>query len=132
MSGSNHVLYNGAYTSYSGVFIYEMEITDENLNPTISAPSVSGAVYKGAATTISVTSDASGTVRFFLNGKRIAGCLSRATTGSSPTYTATCSWRPTTQGTQKITAQLVSSVQGAATPTSTPLTVIVARRSSFR
>jgi hypothetical protein len=132
LNGSNFVLYNGAYISYSGVFIYEMLITDENMNPTIATPSTSGSVSKGIVTTISVTSDASGTVRFFLNGKRIPGCFSRATTGSSPTYTATCSWRPTTQGQQRITAQLVTAVQGASSPTSAPLTVFVGRRTTLR
>jgi hypothetical protein len=132
VSGSNFVLYNGSYITYSDFFIYELEISDENLSPTIATPSTSGSIYKGVATTISVTSDASGTVRFFLNGKRIAGCFSRATTGSSPTYTATCSWRPTTQGQQKITAQLVTAVQGAASPTSAPLTVFVGRRTTLR
>ena len=132
MSGSNFVLYNGSYITYSEFFIYELEISDENLSPTIATPTISGSARKGTAITISVTSDTSGKVRFYLNGKRIAGCVSQATTGSSPTYTATCSWRPTIQGHQKITAQLVTAVQGASSPTSAPLTVFVGRRTTLR
>ncbi len=133
MNGSNYFhTFSGTYWSSNQFMIFDLEIADVNLTPTITAPTISGTVSKGSTTTISVTSDSAGRVRFFLNGKRIAGCLSRATTGSSPTFTATCPWRPTTQGVQRITAQLVTSVQGAATPTSSPLTVTVSRRTTLR
>jgi hypothetical protein len=133
MNGSNYFhTFSGTYWSSNQFMIFDLEIADVNLTPTITAPTISGTVSKGSTTTISVTSDSAGRVRFFLNGKRIAGCLSRATTGSSPTFTATCPWRPTAQGVQRITAQLVTSVQGAATPTSSPLTVTVSRRTTLR
>ncbi len=133
LNGSNFTLYyTGTYWNFTQFFIFELEITDVNLAPTIATPTISGPVAKGSMTTISVTSDTAGKVRFFLNGKRIAGCLSRTTTGSSPTFTATCSWRPTVQGAQRITAQLVTSVQGAATPTSAPLNIFVNRRATLR
>jgi hypothetical protein len=132
MSGSNFTLFNGSYITYGEFFIIEIEISDDNLFPTIGVPTISGAVTKGGSVTISVTSDSSGKVRFFLNGKRIAGCLSQATSGSAPTYSASCTWRPTIQGTQQITAQLFTGVQGATTPTSAPLNTFVNRRSTLR
>jgi hypothetical protein len=79
-----------------------------------------------------VNLDTPGIVSFFLNGKRIAGCISRTSTGTYPNYTATCSWRPTVQGAQRITARLTTSIQGAATPTSSPLSVFVNRRVTTR
>jgi hypothetical protein len=133
MNGSNYFhTFSGTYWSSNQFIIFDLEIADVNLTPTVSSPTISGAVSKGSQTTISVTSDTAGTVRFFINGKRIAGCLSRPTTGSSPTFTATCSWRPTVQGVHRVTAQLVTSVQAAAKPISSPLTVNVSRRTTRR
>lgn len=131
-SSSFNITFGGTYTTHSQFFIFDLEIADVNLTPAIATPTISGAVSKGLQTTISVTSDTAGTVRFFMNGKRIAGCLSRTTTGSSPTFTATCSWRPTVQGVHRVTAQLVTSVQAAAKPISSPLTVNVSRRTTRR
>lgn len=132
MSGSNFTLFNGSYITYGEFFIIEIEISDDNLFPTIGVPTISGAVTKGGSVTISVTSDSSGKVRFFLNGKRIAGCLSQATTGSAPSFSASCTWRPSFHGSQQITAQLFTGVQGATTPTSAPLKTFVNRRSTLR
>jgi hypothetical protein len=133
LNGSNFTLtYAGTYWTFTQFFIFDLEIADVNLSPTISAPAISGPLQKGLASTISVTSDTAGKVSFFLNGKRIAGCISRLTAGSSPSFTSTCTWRPTVQGVQRITAQLVTGVQGAATPTSAPLNVFVNRRATLR
>jgi hypothetical protein len=39
-----------------------------------------------------------GQVRFTASGVRLKNCLSRATSGASPTYTVTCSWKPAIHG----------------------------------
>lgn len=132
LSGSNYYLYNGGYTTYNGIYIFELFITDANLNPAIAKPVISGVAYKGITVTITVTSDTAGKVRFFVNGKKIPGCLAQTTTGSSPTFTATCNWKPPVQGVQKITALLTTSANGASTPTSSPLNVFIGRRTTTR
>ncbi|CAN2213956.1 hypothetical protein MCEMRE182_01050 [Candidatus Nanopelagicaceae bacterium] len=75
----------------------------------ISAPSVSGNLYKGIATDLVVTVSGPGKVRFFQDGKKIANCLSIATTGSYPNYTATCRWKPTVSSRHSISAAFTSS-----------------------
>lgn len=132
MSGSNYTYFNGSYITYSRIFIIEVSITEGNFNPTIGTPSLGGTAYKGQVVVISVVSDAEGKVAFFLGEKRIPGCNSRVTSGSSPSFTATCNWKPSVHGFQKITAKLTPALNGASSPTSTPLSVFVNRRISAR
>jgi hypothetical protein len=73
---------------------------------TISAPTISGTLYKGVLSTISITSNLAGIVRFFVGGKRISTCKDRSTSGSYPNYTVTCSWKPPVTGKQVISATL--------------------------
>jgi hypothetical protein len=99
----------------------------------ISAPSVSAVVSKGIATTITVTLDAAGRVRFFANGKVIAGCQNRATSGSSPSFTATCSWKPTVMQPVTLTARVTpSTLTSSAVTTSAAANVFVVRRTTTR
>lgn len=73
---------------------------------TISAPAISGTLYKGVLSTISITSNLAGIVRFFVGGKRISTCKDRSTSGSYPNYTVTCSWKPPITGKQVVSATL--------------------------
>lgn len=132
MSGSSYRYFNGSYITYSRIFIIEVSITDENLNPTIGTPTLGGAAFKGQVVVISVVSDAEGKVAFYQGEKRIPGCSSRVTSGSSSSFTATCNWKPSVHGFQRITAKLTPAINGAASPTSTALNVYVNRRISAR
>jgi hypothetical protein len=84
-------------------------VTNLNESSTTSTPSVVGLVYKGIVTTVTVTVNAPGTVRFFFAGKKIPGCLARPTTGSYPNFTATCQWKPPVTAQQTLTAELTPS-----------------------
>lgn len=88
----------------TGVRAINIRVTNVNESSVIGSPTVSGFVYKGVQTTISLTVNAPGKVKFLLGGKRISGCLSRPTTGSYPNYTATCTWKPPIMGRQLLTA----------------------------
>lgn len=66
---------------------------------------------KGVAISMTATSNLSGFYTFTSKGKRIAGCINKPTIGSGP-YTATCTWRPTTQGQQQVTAFFRNPVAG--------------------
>ena len=107
-------------------------ITNVNENSNIGAPTVSGTINKGVATTITVTSDVAGKVRFFVGGKRISNCLARSTTGSSPSFTATCSWKPPVTGRQSLTARITPTNSSFTTATSETTSIWVVRRSNSR
>jgi hypothetical protein len=76
---------------------------------TLGAPSISGPVRKGIASTISVSVNGPGFVRFFVNSKRIPGCLKVATSGTSPNFTASCTWKPSTRGARTFSASFAPS-----------------------
>jgi hypothetical protein len=114
----------------SGLIIFRFTAV---VNPAvINTPTTSGAIYKGITTTISVTMDSPGAVQFFANNKRIGKCVSVSTTGSSPNYSASCSWKPTTSGTQLIKAQLTPSNGAQSVQPSATKSVQVLRRSTRR
>jgi VCBS repeat-containing protein len=107
-------------------------ITNANESGSVGAPTSSGALNKGIATTISVSANTAGKVRFFVGGKRISTCLARTTTGSYPTLTATCSWRPAVTGRQVLTARLTPTDNTFSAATSAATTVQVVRRGTTR
>jgi hypothetical protein len=107
-------------------------VTNANESSITSAPVVSGDVYKGVVTTITVTVNAPGSVRFLLKGKRIPNCLSRPTSGNYPNYTATCSWKPPVTALQTLTAELIPSDPTFARSTSAPSSFWVLKRTTRR
>ena len=107
-------------------------ITNTNESSTIGAPTFSGSTVKGVTVTISITSSVAGRARFFVNGKRIPACLSRATTGSYPNFTVTCTWKPPVTGRQNVSASFTPS-DNTFSATNSPTTVTwVGRRSTTR
>ena len=107
-------------------------ITNANESTSISAPTVSGSVNKGIATTISVTLNSAGKVRFFVGGNRISNCLARSTTGSYPNFTATCAWKPPVTGRQSLTARVTPSDNSFSAATSASTAVLVTKRVNSR
>lgn len=107
-------------------------VVNANESATINPPTTSGVLTKGIVTTISVTSNAAGKVRFFVGDKRISGCLSRATSGSYPTFTATCSWKPAVTGRQSLTASVTPGDATFSSTTSSPALVQVIKRATTR
>lgn len=107
-------------------------ITNANESATVSAPTVSGTINKGISTTITVTLNAAGKVRFFLGGKRISNCLARSTTGSYPNFSATCSWKPPVTGRQSLTASITPTDISFSAATSASTAVWVNKRASSR
>jgi hypothetical protein len=89
--------------------------------PSVGSPTIGGTAYKGTSANLSITAGASGIFRFYMDGKRIPACLNVATTGSSPSYTATCSWKPPVVGNHRVYATFTSTDPGytnLTTPTS--------------
>jgi hypothetical protein len=133
-SGGGGATYNGSPlpggNGGSGLIIFRFTAV---VNPAvINTPTLATTVSKGVNTTITVTMDSPGRVQFFVGNKRIGKCLSVATTGSSPNFTATCSWRPVATGTQSIRAQLTPTNGAQAIQMSPARSVLVLRRTTTR
>jgi hypothetical protein len=107
-------------------------VTNVSEVSTISRPTVAPTLYKGVTATISATSDFPGRMRFFIDGKRISGCLAVATVGSAPNAVATCSFKPTITGVHTITAMITPSNSGITPALSTSVTVSISRRTTRR
>ena len=107
-------------------------ITNANESASVNAPTVSGSINKGISATITVTLNTDGKVRFFVGGKRISNCLARSTTGSYPSFTATCSWKPPVMGSQSLTARVTPSDGSFSATTSPSTSVLVTKRASSR
>ena len=100
-----------------------ISVTNINEAGQVTPPTISATPTKGIAITVTVNANTAGKVRFFVGGKRIANCLSRSTTGSYPTFTATCTWKPAVTGRQFLTATL--------TPTDNTFSSSTSARSEF-
>jgi VCBS repeat-containing protein len=109
-------------------------ITVLNVNEagTITGITLGGSPSKGIAVQTSVTVNTAGKVRFFLNGKRIAGCLAVSTAGSYPTLTATCNWKPTVTGRHSLTAQFTPTNSSFSSVSAAPLSIWVLKRTTTR
>lgn len=114
----------------SGLIIFKY--TEIVLPAVIGTPTLSGTPYKGISVNISVAIDSAGTVRFFVDEKRIANCLKVGMTGSSPSFTATCSWKPPTQGFHSIKAIVTPTNVGQTAQTSATRQIFVLKRATTR
>ncbi len=101
-------------------------------NGTISIPVITGSPTKGINLTASVTVNSAGKVAFLIDGKRVVGCLSKATSGAYPTFTATCTWKPSRIGRQFLTAIFTPTSNTFAPATSQPMLIWVVKRSTIR
>jgi hypothetical protein len=90
----------------SGVVIIRYAVA---VSITISNLSYSVTPMKGINTTISFNTNVAGSVQVYVQGIRIKGCYKKATTGSTPTYSVSCTWKPAIQG------QVVLKIVGSAT-----------------
>ena len=84
-----------------------------------------------SSATISASSNASGTITFFANGKKIPKCISLKTSVSGSDNVATCIWKPSIRGSALIQATISPSDVYAA-GTSNLLNLAVAGRTGFR
>ena len=107
-------------------------ITNANESATINAPTVSGTINKGINTTITVTINVAGKVRFFVGNKRISTCKERITSGTYPNNTATCTWKPAVTGRQYLTATLTPTDNTFSASTSARTEVFVVKRGTTR
>jgi hypothetical protein len=102
---------------------------------TVSSFSLTGGVttatFRSPITITTVVSLPS-RVTFRAGNVIISGCKNRSATGSGSTYTATCSWKPSTRGRVAISASFTPNESGASTPRTSSLNVTVLNRSGNR
>lgn len=113
---------------------FTVTVTDVVETTSLSSFSLAGNVtiasYRTPITITAVATTPS-RITFRWNGKVIAGCKSRPTTGTAPTATATCSWKPSLHGIITLTASALPNESGY-TGTSATLSVEVRSRSNLR
>jgi hypothetical protein len=93
-------------------------ITNNSTAGVSVALTVPATIYKGISLNISTVVNYPGKVTFLNAGKRIAGCIGKAATGTPP-ITVTCSYKATTRGDITLSAIYTpsnSSIAGGATP----------------
>lgn len=110
----------------SGLVVFRYNPTPALMSELGLSGNVTQAVYR-STTTVSVKVSSPARVTFYLNGKKMAGCISIQTTGSSTNNIASCSWKPSVKGSFKITANarpvspgVISSVDSALQITVSP------------
>lgn len=106
-------------------------VTDVDENARVTSHSITGSLLKGASATITVTLNYSGKVTISVNGKRVPGCISKASSGSGP-ITATCTWRPSVRGPNAVTFKVVPTAANNFSTTSAPISVVVGSRTNSR
>lgn len=107
-------------------------VTNANESAELGTPSISGTLYKGVSASITVTTNAPGKVRFFMDGKRISSCLAVATTGTYSTHTATCTFKPSATSRRSFYATLTPSDNTFSSATSPKLFTYVLNRGTIR
>jgi hypothetical protein len=123
--------YNGTIDEIRGGSTFDA-VSGVAISATIGTPTISGVAYKGITKPITITVGATGYMRFFMDGKRIPGCLNQLTTGTSPNFTATCNWKPPVKGARKINAVFTSTDASYLGVTSPAITVQVVPRTNTR
>lgn len=106
-------------------------VTDITDSASISDPTLSSPPNKGVSITLSYQLDTAGKATFYAAGKKIPGCISKSTSGSSP-ITATCTWKPANSGLISLSVMIRPSGSGVSATTSKTTTVQVGRRSGIR
>ena len=71
-------------------------------------------------------------VTFRVNGKILPGCKNKLATGSSSSFSATCSWKPSNRGSVSLTATAAPTGAGISSTTSNPVSIMVDRRTGSR
>jgi hypothetical protein len=121
-----------ASVNSGGISPYAPSKTATPYGQGVSAPSFSGAVKKGIVTTLTLNASFSGKARFYVDGKKIPNCLNVTLTGTSPNFSAICTFKPAWSGQVIVKAYLTSSDGNYSSTYSDPQVISVIRRSNQR
>lgn len=107
-------------------------VTDVLDTSTFTSLTLSSAATFRSAVTITAVVSSSSKVTFRSRNIIIPGCKNKIATGSGSTFTATCSWRPSTRGDLRITATSTPINPAISGAVATPLNLWVGNRSGSR
>lgn len=132
--GGSSAPFSGIFSTQSGNFpfiqLLYTTVDQWSIPATISLSITGGGatVSKGGNVQLTTTQNKDGLVTFKANGKNIGKCVSIQSTS----MTATCNWKPSTQGSVALTATIKSPSASYATVTSSPLRISANKRSNTR
>lgn len=109
-----------------------IQVTDVSENSVVGSLSIPQSVSKGAAVTISISVNNSGSARFYFDGKRIPSCLKRPTSGVYPNLTITCTWKPAVSNYHSISAVFTPTSSTFNSVASSVAKVFILKRNSNR
>ena len=112
-------------------------ITVANLVDTSSFNSLAlagSAITATFRTTVVITANVTvaSRVTFRVNGIVLPGCKNRLATGSSSSFSASCNWRPSNRGAVTLTAAATPTAAGISGTTSSPVSIVVGKRTGTR
>jgi hypothetical protein len=110
--------------------IYSRTATNNSSVPISVILSLPDPISKGVSITASAAVNVAGKVTFTLAGKRIAGCLNKVASGTTP-ITVTCTFKPALSARQLITATLTPTL-GAYPTTASTVERFILKRSTTR
>jgi hypothetical protein len=105
-------------------------ITNNSSTPISVTLTVADPLSKGVSTTLSVEVSVAGKVTFTIANKRIAGCINKVASGTTP-ITVTCTFKPSLTARQTIRATL-SPTLSAYPQTSRSVERFILKRTTFR
>jgi hypothetical protein len=100
-----------------------------NVSSSISVTNPSGTASYRTNVVITATGSVAGKITFYLNNKKIPGCIKVATNVSN---VASCNWKPSLRGSQSLSAYLFPTDSTYLTSNSTKINVFVTKRTSLR
>lgn len=116
----------------SGTYNIFFTVTNVAEAAQVGVPTLSAGAQKGVVVTITVTATVEGKFTFYANGKKIAGCIGRATTGSSPNFSASCSWKPTVRAEVKLSAAFKPTSSSYSNSNTSSISVVPRTRAGAR
>jgi hypothetical protein len=93
---------------------------------------LAGSAFYRQAVTITANVSVASKVTFKARNVIIPGCKNKLATGSGSSFSATCSWKPSTRGSTIITATAVPTGAGITSAVATPVKLEVSNRSGVR
>ncbi len=112
----------------SGLIVVKFGVAPSATSITISVPTINTYRTTSTITATLGVAGSDGKVTFYQNGKKIAGCINVV----SASLVATCSWRPSTRGSQGLYAVLTPSTAGYLSSVSATVQSSIKTRTSNR
>ncbi len=100
-----------------------------NVSSTITLSNPGGGTSYRSTSVITATGSVAGRITFYVNNKKIPGCIKVLTNGSN---VATCNWKPSLRGSQSLSAFLMPTDSTYLNSNSSNLKVFVTNRNSLR